>query len=268
MTKYLIINADDYGLTPGISEGIRLAHLNGVVTSTSAMMNGSHIDRELPELMEQCPHIGAGVHLVITVGKPLLPGEKLLGLMSLSPDGQNLFKEVGAFLDLVDPAEMKAEWVAQIEKFIHLAGRAPDHLDAHHHAMCFGDPFFKVYLELASQYGCGIRQPVDGSPQAWYQMARDLEVPTPDRLDTRFYDEGVTEAMLEMMIADLPEGASEWMCHPACVDDRLMNSSDYHTRRADELDLLTRPELHHKLDAAGVRLISFGELNVLRKGKG
>ena len=267
MTKYLIINADDYGHTPGISEGIRQAHLQGVVTSTTAMMNGPYIDRELPELIRQCPRIGAGVHLVITVGDPLLPVEKLPHLMNLSPDGKHLFKEVGAFLDLVDPVELKAEWAAQIEKFIKVTNRVPDHLDAHHHAMCFGDRFFYVYAELAGQYGCGVRLPVEGSPQPWHQMACDHGIPMPDRLDTRFYDEGVTEAMLETMITELPEGVTEWMCHPACVDDKSEKTSDYHIRRADELNLLTSPQLRKELEKAAVSLITFGQLGDLQQGK-
>jgi predicted glycoside hydrolase/deacetylase ChbG (UPF0249 family) len=265
--KYLIVNADDYGHTRGVSEGIRRAHLEGIVTSTSAMMNGPYIDRELPELIRQCPRIGTGVHLVITVGKPLLPVEELPGLMSLSPDGQNLFKEVGAFLDLIDPVELKAEWVAQIEKFIRITGRVPDHLDAHHHAMCFGDLFFKVYLELASQYGCGVRPPVEGSPRHWYQMAYDHKIPMPERLDNRFYDIGVTEATLNVMITDIPEGVSEWMCHPACVDAEIKKISDYHDRRADELNLLTSPNLRHILQMSGVELITFGQLCELKGGK-
>lgn len=266
MTKYLIINADDYGYSPGISQGIRQAQLNGVVTSTSAMMNGPYIDHELPELIRQCPRIGAGVHLVITVGKPLLPIGELPGLMSLSPDGQHLFKEVGAFLNLIDPVELKAEWQAQIEKFIRLAGRAPDHLDAHHHAMCFGNEFFMVYLELAARYGCGVRPPVEGSPPAWYQAAHDQRVPIPKRLDTRFYDEGVTETMLDTMIADLPDGVSEWMCHPGVVDEPLRAGSDYSTRRAKELDLLAQPELRRKLEGAGICLISYGRLSEVDRG--
>jgi predicted glycoside hydrolase/deacetylase ChbG (UPF0249 family) len=268
MTRYLIINADDYGHTPGTSEGIRQAHLTGVVTSTTAMMNGPYIDRELPELIRQCPRIGAGMHLVITVGEPLLPVEKLPRLMSLSPDGKHLFKAVGAFLDLVDPLELRAEWVAQIEKFIHLTGRAPDHLDAHHHAMCFGEPFFQVYLELAGKYGCGVRPPVEGSPQVWNRMVQDLKIPMPDKLDTRFYDEGVTKAMLATMITELPEGVTEWMCHPGLADDQLRTISDYNDRRKDEVTLLTDPDLCHKLEAAGVKLINFGDLTALRRGEG
>jgi predicted glycoside hydrolase/deacetylase ChbG (UPF0249 family) len=266
MTKYLIINADDYGHTPGTSAGIRQAHLRGVVTSTTAMMNGPYIDRELPELIRQCPRIGTGVHLVITVGEPLLPLEKLPHLMSLSPDGKRLYKEVGAFLDLLDPVELKAEWVAQIEKFIQLTGRAPDHLDAHHHAMCFGEPFFKVYLELAVKYGCGVRPPVDGSPQAWERAARDRKIRMPDKLDTRFYDEGVTDGTLELMIAELPEGVTEWMCHPGLPDEQLRTISDYSDRRMDEVSLLTNPALRQKLETAGVRLITFGDLINLPTG--
>jgi predicted glycoside hydrolase/deacetylase ChbG (UPF0249 family) len=266
--KCLIVNADDYGHSPGVSEGIRRAHLEGIVTSTSAMMNGTYIDQELPDLLKQCPRIGAGVHLVITSGKPLLPIAALPGIMRLSVDGEHFNKDIAGVIDQIDAAEVKAEWQAQIEKFIRLAGRAPDHLDAHHHAMCFDDRCFKVYLELAEKYGCGVRPPVEGSPQLWNQMACDYKIPMPDRLDTRFYDEGVKESMLETMIADLPEGSMEWMCHPAVVDHEIMNTSDYNMRRGVELDLLTRPILYKKLEAAGVRLINFGELTGLRRGRG
>jgi predicted glycoside hydrolase/deacetylase ChbG (UPF0249 family) len=266
MMKYLIVNADDYGHTPGISAGIRKAHLEGIVTSTSAMMNSLHIDKELPRLIALCPRIGIGVHLVMTHGNPLLPASSLPTLMSLSIDGQRFNHDPLEQIDRIDPQEVRAEWQAQIEKFIHLTGRVPDHLDAHHHAMCFGDPFFKVYLKLASQYGCGVRPPVEGSPRHWYQMAYDHKIPMPERLDTRFYDIGVTEAMLEVMITDIPESVSEWMCHPACVDAELKNISDYHDRRVDELNLLISPNLRHILQKAGVELITFGQLCELKGG--
>ncbi|MBN2257366.1 MAG: ChbG/HpnK family deacetylase [Anaerolineaceae bacterium] len=263
MTKYLIINADDYGYSPGVSLGIRQSYLDGIVTSTSAMMNGQYIDQELPALINQCPDIGAGVHLVITAGTPLLALEALPGFKNLLPDGYFISDGIADIVDQFDPAEVKAEWRAQIEKFTRLAGRTPDHLDAHHHAMCFNERIFKVYLELADEFHCAVRRPVAGSPQIWYQMAQDQRVPIPERLDTRFYDEGVTETMLDVMIADLPEGVSEWMCHPACVDDYLMNSSDYHTRRADELALLTHRDLRQKIEAMSISLITFGQFSEL-----
>jgi predicted glycoside hydrolase/deacetylase ChbG (UPF0249 family) len=268
MTKYLIINADDYGYTPDISEGIRQAHLNGVVISTSAMMNGAYIERELPELMRQCPRIGVGVHLVLTVGKPVLPVEALPVLMRLTPDGQHFNKGVVEVIDQLDADEVRAEWRAQIEKFIRLSGHAPDHLDGHHHVMCMGGKLYQIYLDLARQYGCALRRPVEGYLTDLPERSPlEAGVVMPEWLDTRFYDEGVHEAILDMMIADLPEGASEWMCHPGVMDEALSAGSGYSERRADELDLLTRPGLRRELEQADVHLITFGELSGLCRDK-
>jgi predicted glycoside hydrolase/deacetylase ChbG (UPF0249 family) len=72
MTHFLIANADDYALTPGVSKGIRLAFLQGIVTSTTVMMNQPYAAAELPGLLQQCPGLGSGVHLTLTVGQPLL----------------------------------------------------------------------------------------------------------------------------------------------------------------------------------------------------
>ena len=111
-------------------------------------------------------------------------------------------------------------------------------------------------------YGCAVRRSVDGSPESWLeqnQLAR--KVPMPDRLDTRFYDEGVTEVMLERMIGEISAGTTEWMCHPAVVDEEIMTISDYNTHRADELTLLTNAKLRCKLEAALITLTSFGHLS-------
>jgi predicted glycoside hydrolase/deacetylase ChbG (UPF0249 family) len=259
--KQLIVNADDYGHTPGTSAGIRKAHLEGIVTSTSAMMNSLHIDTELPRLINLCPRIGIGVHLVMTNGSPLLPVSSLPTLMSLSIDGRTFNHDPLVQIDRIDPQEVRAEWQAQIEKFIRLTGHAPDHLDAHHHAMCFGERYFEIYLELAKKYGCAVRRPVDGSPESWLELNKlSPKVSMPDRLDTRFYDEGISWVMLEQMIEELNEGTTEWMCHPGVVDDEILAISDYNTRRADELMLLTRSELRSKLEAVPVTLISFDYL--------
>jgi chitin disaccharide deacetylase len=259
--KYLIVNADDYGHTAGVSEGIRYAHLKGIVTSTSAMMNNRHIEEELVRLVELCPRIGMGVHLVLTYGQPVQPVGSLPVLMHLSPDGQHFFKDLAAVADQVDLGEVKAEWQAQIDKFISITGRPPDHLDGHHHIMCLNSNFYNIYLELAQQYGCAVRRPVDEKlAELGGNNACDARVIMPDRLDTRFYSDGVSEAMLDEMIIDISAGTTEWMCHPARVDAVIQHISDYNIRRADELDLLTQANLRQKIDRAGIRLISFGDL--------
>ncbi len=259
--KSLIINADDYGLSPGVSEGIRQAHLGGVVTSTSAMLNCPHVEEELVRLIRLCPRIGIGIHLVFTVGKPVLPVKSLPGLMSLAPDGKQFFKGIASKIDQVDPAEVKAEWTAQIEKFIQIIGRAPDHLDAHHHAMCFNGQLFEIYLELAKTYQCPVRRPLEGTPASRLEeKIISSMVVMPDGLDTRFYGDDASEAMLEQMVSEVGEGTTEWMCHPGRVDEELMNVSDYNTRRVDELNLLTGSVIRSQMKEAHIKLITFGDL--------
>ena len=80
VTKRLIVNADDYGHSPGICLGIREAHLEGIVTSTTAMMNRPLAPAELTVAARTCPNLGVGVHLVLTAGKPVLAAEKVASL--------------------------------------------------------------------------------------------------------------------------------------------------------------------------------------------
>ncbi|HJQ14338.1 MAG TPA: ChbG/HpnK family deacetylase, partial [Anaerolineales bacterium] len=69
--KRLIINSDDYGRTPKISRGIREAHLRGVVTSTTCMMNIPTTAEDIAVALNETPKLGLGVHLVLTMGNPI-----------------------------------------------------------------------------------------------------------------------------------------------------------------------------------------------------
>jgi predicted glycoside hydrolase/deacetylase ChbG (UPF0249 family) len=87
--KRLIINSDDYGRTPDISRGIRDAHVRGVVTSTTCMMNIPTTAADIAVAMQETPFLGMGVHLVLTMGRPILPHEKT---SSLTDENGNFFK--------------------------------------------------------------------------------------------------------------------------------------------------------------------------------
>ena len=133
MTTRLIINADDYGRTPSVSRGIRYAHLNGIVTSTTCMMNMPSVVEDIEIALQETPDLGLGVHLILTAGKPLLPPSKTSALTS--PEG--LFWNKTEFIDHlpgIDPVAIKNEWRAQIEAFARAAGKKPTHLDSHHHS--------------------------------------------------------------------------------------------------------------------------------------
>ncbi|HEY5731336.1 MAG TPA: ChbG/HpnK family deacetylase, partial [Anaerolineales bacterium] len=89
MSKRLIVNSDDYGRTPDISRGIREAHLQGVVTSTTCMMNIPTTADDIAIALMEAPTLGMGVHLVLTMGKPLSQNE---AVPSVVDENGNFFK--------------------------------------------------------------------------------------------------------------------------------------------------------------------------------
>lgn len=75
MERVLIVNADDFGLSKGQNYGIIEACRNGVVTSTTALVNGAAIDHAA-QLSRSTPELAVGMHFVLTLGEPLsaMPG--------------------------------------------------------------------------------------------------------------------------------------------------------------------------------------------------
>ena len=70
MVKKLIVNADDFGISEGAVLGIIAAYQQGILTSTTCMMNMPYTDMAI-SLAKQHPQLGLGIHLVLTLGKPL-----------------------------------------------------------------------------------------------------------------------------------------------------------------------------------------------------
>lgn len=284
MTKCLIVNADDYGRTPGVSLGIRLAHLQGIVTSTSAMMNMPAAADGLRRAQRECPRLGLGVHLVLTSGRPLTPPERVPSLVLSSgrfpaPDEAVMrLSERGTGGEGLHLDEVEMEWRAQIEKFVEVVGRAPDHLDSHHHFSYATPALFGLMLALAKEYDVPIRNPFGRSPDQLTGLEEELVLPrlagfydliqtwrprSPDRFLADFYDETANIDQILRVIASLPEGVSELMCHPAVPDAALLDpvtGSPYNLRRAEELAVLTAPELREALSQKGVELMNYSGL--------
>ena len=279
MAKRFIVNADDYGHTPGVSAGIRQGHLHGIVTSTSAMMNRPLTPAELTVAARTCPNLGVGVHLVLTAGKPVLAADKLSTLV----DGEGILLKLPALverLNQIDLEQVWAEWNAQVEKFIRHYGRNPDHLDSHHHASYFTPALFERMVRLAEQLHCGIRKPFGEDPadaarylpqelvatvmQNFAAFASQPLPITTDAFISDFYDEGATLehllAILQAVSANPAHETFELMCHPAKMDHELHGVSDYNDKRAAELAILQDPAIREKVDALQIRLVTFADL--------
>lgn len=260
MPTRLIVNADDYGLTPEVSRGIREAHLHGIVTSTTCMMNLPATAAEIDEALAQTPQLGLGVHLVLTAGRPISAPETIPSLCA--EDGRfYTLSPLQNRLTAIDPADVEREWRAQIAAFIATAGRPPTHLDSHHHSSYFTPDLFQLVLRLARELGCGFRLP-DGAPVGTPLRAllNDDTPPHTDTLYTGFYAEGATAEALTAWIDALPDGAHELMTHPGYCDAELESISSYARPRDRERALLTDHVVRAKLRAQNIGLITFADL--------
>jgi predicted glycoside hydrolase/deacetylase ChbG (UPF0249 family) len=263
----LIINSDDYGRTPEISRGIRDAHVRGVVTSTTCMMNIPTTAEDIAVALDETPALGLGVHLVLTMGTPLSAPETVPSL--IDQDG-HFFKNkpLAQQVPQLNIEEVKREWRAQIEAFIRAAGRKPTHLDSHHHSSYFSPELFGAMLALAKEYGCAIRFPFTGelskeleaTKQRVPDLTRELHPRHPDWFVVDFYDERATREELLSIIHNLPDGTTEIMCHPGYTDETFAKESVYNNQRDRELKILTDSTIKDAIRANRIELISFASL--------
>lgn len=264
--KQLIINSDDYGRSPDISRGIREAHLRGVVTSTTCMMNIPTTAGDIATALQETPKLGLGVHLVLTMGQPVSAPKTVPSLVDANG---NFFK----YTPLLERAanlnmdEVKREWRSQIERFVHAAGRNPTHLDSHHHSSYFTPELFRGILELAHEYNCAIRFPFTEISRELESTAKHVPVLVqefnprrPDIFFVNFYDERATREELLKILDQVEEGTSELMCHPGYVEEGFEKESVYNVQRARELEILTDPSIKEAVRTNGIELITFADL--------
>ncbi|HEY3312711.1 MAG TPA: carbohydrate deacetylase [Anaerolineales bacterium] len=276
MSTRLIINADDYGRSHDISDGIRYAHQNGIVTSTTCMMNMPGVVDDIKTALKETPGLGMGVHLVLTAGTPLLPSSKIPGLTG--PDGnfhkqETLINQVSE----LDPEIAKLEWRTQIEAFIAVTGKKPTHIDSHHHSSYFTPGLIQAMLELAREYNIPVRLPIahgqvphgSGLPDKLIEpiqekapkILEEFQPRSPDAFFASFYDHHATRSeFLRILNHLLPNGCFEIMCHPGFVDETFAKESSYSFQRQTELKILTDPAIRREVERRGIQLISFAEL--------
>jgi len=266
VAKKLIVNSDDYGRTPEISRGIREAHLQGIVTSTTCMMNIPTTTDDIAVALKETPKLGLGVHLVLTMGKPLSAREAVSSVVDA--DG-NFFKYTPFIENLrnFNSDEVKAEWRLQIERFIKATGRKPTHLDSHHHSSFFSPKIFRAMLELAKNYDCAIRFPftevspeIEETSNQAPELIKEFSPRHPDTFIVNFYDEDATMEALLDILANLPDGTNEIMCHPGYVDEAFAQESVYNFQRERELKILTNPSVRRAIQANNIQLINFADL--------
>jgi len=247
----VIFNADDFGLYPSVSLGILESVRDGVVRSTTALANV--IDPQQKALLEKVKELNAsfGVHLCLTLGKPLtnFPQEYL------TEDGrfnrQILFSPMG--IPRISKEVIFEELSAQVEEVL---GYCPAHLDSHHHIHGFWN-VFEVVKELAVK----LKLPVRALTRDMRDHLRCAQIACPDLfIDSFFGKNNLTVEKLKSLMRNAKEmGAKvvEVMCHPGFVKDIPAGLSSYLEEREMELRVLTAPALRDFFEEEGIEVASY-----------
>jgi predicted glycoside hydrolase/deacetylase ChbG (UPF0249 family) len=246
--RTLIVNADDFGLTAGVSRGILDAHRKGIVTSTTVIVNRP-ID---PALVEQllASGLGVGLHLNLTLGRPISEPTRVRSLVDIEGTFVHDPREAAA---RASKDEARIELGTQIDAFRRLVGRFPTHLDSHHHVGRH-EPIMELVLDFAR----AIKVPVRTQDDVARASARKVKVRTTDHFigDAGAEPYWTAERVLEHLSA-LPGGTTEFMTHPGYYDGDLAYSG-YGRQRDAELAGLSDPRARAVIEQHGIRLAHFG----------
>jgi predicted glycoside hydrolase/deacetylase ChbG (UPF0249 family) len=219
---WLVVNADDLGLSRGINRGIVHAHLHGMVTSASLVVIGPRA-REAVTMTADCPDLSLGLHFTAT-----------------AEDGEPLH-------DLHDPVLLRSEVDRQVDAFAKFVGAMPTHLDSHHHVHR-RRALREMFVEAAAELGVPLRRAgtvtYHGFYAQWEHGVTDL-----DHISVEY---------LVALLRGLGPGVHEIGSHPGFVSDDFV--SIYHREREAEIATLTDPRVREAANARGIQLVGYRQL--------
>jgi predicted glycoside hydrolase/deacetylase ChbG (UPF0249 family) len=249
--RRLIVNADDFGLTAGVSRGILRAHREGLVTSTTVLASLPP-QPELDAAAAAAGGLGLGLHLNLTWGRPVAPAD---AVPSLVDDEGRFGRDLARLAERARPDEVRREAEAQLEAFARRFGRPPTHLDSHHHV-------HRVprVMEAIVDVALAARLPLRSQDPGFRAGLRRRGLVTTDHFvgDAESEPYWTTQRLLDQL-ATLPLGLTELMCHPGVFDDDLAYSR-YGRQREVELVALCDPEARATAQRLDIRLCHFGAL--------
>jgi predicted glycoside hydrolase/deacetylase ChbG (UPF0249 family) len=268
--KQLVVNADDFGFTPDVNEGIVEAHRRGILTSTTLMANGDAFE-DAVRLAREVKTLDVGCHLVLIGGQSLVSGRRFP-------------QTVAQLLVALARREIRAydELAAQVRRIVD-AGIRPTHLDTHKHTH-LAPPVLDAVARLGEEYGIRwVRRPFDLPLNTLRGTVPRLKRMTSDAMGlmrrrfhrvlekhgclTTDYFAGFqitgrfrTAELVELLRA-IPEGSTELMCHPGRCGEALRKArTRLKESREHELEALVAREVREALEDNGIELVNYAGL--------
>jgi predicted glycoside hydrolase/deacetylase ChbG (UPF0249 family) len=288
MPTRLILNADDFGLTPGVNRAVAELFDAGALTSATLMANGAAFDHAV-ELALARPPLGVGCHIVLVDGTPVADPATIRTL--LGPDRRTFRNSLGAFAlavlsGAVRQDDIEREALAQIQK-LQRAGITPTHVDTHKHTHLLSR-VARPILRAMEQAGVrAVRNPFEprwaaavGASARRNLLVRALEpgrrrfessAPIAGgRIHTTRGTIGVSatgnlnSTTLNDLCKHIPDGTWELVCHPG-YNDRELDAVTTRLRAEREIELRALMDAFAKsssnpMNRCAAKLISYREL--------
>ncbi len=277
--KRLIICADDFGLDPAVNEAVEAAHRDGILSTTSLMV-GAPAAADAAARARRLPGLRVGLHLVLVDGRPVLPTAEVAALARADGEFDRNMARAGVrfFFSPQARRQLVAEIRAQFEAF-RATGLALDHVNAHKH-MHLHPTVAALIVEIGRDYGMkAMRVPVEpvaalraAFPGERYraqlyrpwalrlrQRLRRAGLTVNDHLFGLAWSGGMTEERVQHLLPHLPEGLSEIYFHPATERTPALAAAMPDYRHRDELAALLSPALKARIEALGIRRVTYSE---------
>jgi chitin disaccharide deacetylase len=279
--KSLIVTADDFGLSLPVNVAVENAHRQGILTAASLMV-GAPAMEDAVERAHALPSLGVGLHLTLVDGRPVLSPDEVPGLVG--PDGRFSSDPVSSGIALFFSPKLRrqanAEIGAQFERF-RRTGLQMDHINGHQHfhmhpvvtraiariAPDFGSPPVRVPLE---PFGPSFRATGDrplGRLATWllyFAQTRWMRwqlsaagLPLNDHLFGLNDSGAMVERRILQFVDHLPDGISEFYCHPATGRWSGPDNLPSCYRSEEELGALLSAAVRAKVEVRGLRPVSF-----------
>ena len=286
--KYLIINADDFGMCNAANEAVMDLFKNGCLKSSTIMMPCPTAGDAVRFAVEN-PQYAIGIHLTLTSEWRSYKWGPLTGADSLkTPEGW-MWPESDDLQAHCEYKDVVNEIYAQVKKAKEM-GMNPSHLDGHMTALygLDGKPLMlPKAMKAAGKLGYAFRmftKPLEKEcpPDVNYNvykaaallgkvLSKINKVPTPDYLLFPKWNDEMRkdyETYREMFLADcvdIPDGISETFVHPALECDEIKGITSMWRDRWWEYQIMKDPKTEQHLNAHGVKLISYRDMLEMRK---
>jgi hopanoid biosynthesis associated protein HpnK len=283
--RQLIVNGDDFGLSPQVNAGILHAHQHGILTSTSLMVTAPAW-QEAVALAQATPSLSVGLHLTLVQGRAALAPHLL---PAVTDPGGNFSRTptlagLRYFFSRRARQQVRAECQAQIEKFLATGlplAHVDGHLNIHMHPAVLD-----ILLELAREYGIKAMRltredlAVSLALDARHRLRKRWEsviftvlsraaekklrangIASPDALFGLSQSGDINERYLLGLLPRLREGVTELYCHPSFLPCREVQYWTPTYRRDVELAALTSSAVRAVVTAQGVVLVGYRNLH-------